>query len=115
MATIAATNMQGSGSRALVKTTLTSSDTFTYEPAKNPVLLLQNVTEGALTVVIDGAGGTTVDVKGYGSVSVASGYSTGSIAAGDSVAIPLESIAAYLKGVIAVTGGTGIAASLLNF
>ncbi len=112
MATIAPTSITGAGSRALVRTTLTSSDTFTYKAGQ--ILVLDNITVGALTVTIDGSGGTTVPVKGVGDVSVASGYSTGSIAAGAAVTIPLDSISSFLKGTIAVTGGTGIAASLLT-
>lgn len=36
-------------------------------------------------------------------------------AAGAEVAIPLDTIRAYLVGVIAITGGTGLSASLLEF
>ena len=115
MATIAATSVQGAGVRTVTRTTLTSADTFTYNSAKGAVLILDNVTGGALTVTIDGAGGTTVPVAGLGDVSVASGYSTGSIAAGACVAIPLDSIYLYLQGVIAVTGGTGIKATLIEY
>lgn len=115
MATITPTNMLGAGARAITETVLGASDTFTYNAAKNPILLLRNGTAGALTVTIDGAGGTTVPVGGVGNVSVAAGYATGSIAAGAMHAIPLATISAYLAGVIAVTGGTGISASLMEF
>ena len=115
MASIAATSMTGSGSRAITKTTMTASDTIVYSPDRNPILILNNITAGALTVTLDGSGGTTVPVIGVGSVSVASGYATASIAAGAMHAIPLNSISAYLQGTIAITGGTGIAASLLEF
>ncbi len=107
--------MTGSGSRAVTRTTMTASDTLTYNPTKNPVLILDNVTAGALTVTIDGSGGTVVPVGGIGDVSVAAGYATPSIAAGVVHAIPLNSISAYLQGTIAITGGTGIKASLLEF
>lgn len=111
MATIARTTLQGSGVRAVTTTTLTASDTLVYGGVgSREVLELRNGTAGALTVTIDGADGTTVPVAGLGSVSVAAGYSTGSIAAGDTVAIPLDSISEYLRGVVAVTGGTGITA-----
>ena len=115
MAAITATSMTGSGSRAVTQTTMTASDTLSFNPAKNPVLILNNVTAGALTVTLDGSAGTTVPVGGVGSVSVAAGYATASIAAGVVHAIPLNSISAYLQGTIAITGGTGIAASLLEF
>lgn len=115
MAAVTATSMQGSGARTVTRTTLGSSDTMTYNASKTPVLLLNNVTGGALTPNIDGAGGTTVPVAGVGDVSVASGLTLGSIAAGAEVAIPLESIKEYLKGVITITGGSGIKAAILEF
>ena len=115
MAAIAATSMGGAGARTVTFTTLGSSDTFTYTASRNPVLLLNNVTGGALTPNIDGDGGTTVPVAGVGSVSVASGLTLASIAAGACVAIPLETISAYLKGTITVTGGSGIKAAILEF
>ena len=115
MATIVATSMQGTGARSITRTTLGASDTFTFDQGKNQILELDNVTAGPLTVTIDGAGGTTVPVAGVGAVDVSGGYSTGVIAAGAMVAIPLNSISAYLQGVIAVTGGTGIKAALLEF
>jgi len=115
MATITPTAMTGSGARVVAVTTLGASDTFVYTKSKKPVLILNNVTGGALTPNIDGAGGSTVPVTGLGSVSVAGGYPVPSIAAGAEVAIPLESIEAYLQGVIALTGGTGIKASILEY
>lgn len=114
MATITATSMQGLGARAVTRTTMTASDTLTYNAGRDAVLILDNVTAGALTVVIDGNGGTTVPVSGIGNVDVSAGFSTGSIAAGACLAIPLDAISAYLQGTITVTGGTGIKASLLE-
>ena len=115
MANIVSTTLQGAGSRVVTRTTLTASDTFTFNNGKAPILILDNITAGALTVTIDGSGGTTVPVPGIGDVSVASGVTTGSIAAGVCVAIPLESIFQYLQGTIAVTGGTGIRATLVEY
>ncbi len=115
MAAITPTAMTGSGSRLVTRTTLGASDTLTYNKSKKPVLILDNVTGGALTPNIDGAGSSSVPVAGVGSVSVAAGYTLASLAAGACAIIPLESIEAYLSGVITVTGGTGIKASLLEF
>lgn len=114
MAVIAATNMQGTGSRALTETTLTGTDSFVYRADRRAILEFRNPTAGALSPIIDGDGGTTVSVPGLGSVSVAAGYAVGSIAAGASVAIPLDSVNAYLVGTIAITGGTGLVARLLE-
>lgn len=115
MATITATDMTGSGDRVVTFTTMTASDTLTFNANREPVLVLDNVTAGALTVTIDGDGATTVPVAGVGSVDVSAGYITSSIAAGARVAIPLNTIAKYLPGIIAVTGGSGIEAALLEF
>lgn len=115
MATIVATSMQGAGKRAVTMTTMTASDTLTYKAGQGQILILRNGTAGALTPIIDGAGATTVPVQGIGSVDVSTGYSVGSIAAGAQVAIPLDTISAYLVGVITITGGTGLSASLLEF
>lgn len=114
MALIAATSIANAGSTTVVVTTLGASDTLTFNPAKNPILILNNATAGALTPNIDGAAGTVVPVAGIGNVSVASGYTTPSIGAGAVAAIPLRSIKEYLRGVITVTGGTGIKASILE-
>lgn len=115
MATIKATSMQGAGKRAVTLTTMTASDTLTYNPNQGQILILRNTTAAALTPVIDGAGSTTYPVQGIGSVDVSTGYAVGSIAAGTEVAIPLDTIRAYLAGVITITGGTGLSASLLEF
>src|SRR5687767_4100594 len=98
MAAIAASNMQGAGAKTVTKTVLGASDTFTYNASKNPILELDNITGGALTVTIDGDGGTTIPVAGIGDVTVSGGYSTGSISAGACKAIVLSTIDKYLQG-----------------
>lgn len=115
MATIAATDMRGFGAKTLNVTTMTTSDTLTYNEGRRPVLVLDNVTAGALTVTIDGDGASAVSVVGAGTFDISTGYSTGSIAAGARVAIPLTSISQYLQGTVAITGGSGIEAQLLEF
>ena len=112
MAVIAQTAL-GAGRATVVQTTLTASDTLLYN-GERMVLTLRNGTAGALTPVITGSTATTVAVPGYGTVSVASGYAVGSVAANAVVAIPLDSIKAYLKGIITVTGGVGMTATLTN-
>lgn len=115
MAIISSTSMTGSGLRALPVTTLGASDTLTYDASKSPILILNNVSAGALTPNIDGDGGTTVPCAGVGDVDVSSGITLASIAAGDYVAIPLNSISGYLSGVVTVTGGLAIEACILEF
>jgi len=116
MATITATDIKGGGVKTITETTLTGTlDTFTYKSGVNQTLVFRNATAGALTPVIDGAGSTTVSVNGIGSIDVSAGYSIGSIAAGAVKSINTESIFEYLKGTIAITGGVGLVATLLEY
>lgn len=117
MAEIAKTSMTGSGSRAIAVTTLGASDTITFTAGKKQTLYLNNVTAGALTPSITGDDSslTAVSVKGIGSIDLSAGYIFASIGAGDTVAIPLDSISEYLKGTLTVTGGDGIEASFFEY
>jgi hypothetical protein len=113
MAALSATSLSSVGANTTPSSTLTASDTFTYSSNSNQILVLRNGTGGALTVNLLGNAATTVAVPGYGNVTVSAGYSTGSIAAGATVTIALNTIAAYLSGTsVTVTGGTGISATL---
>lgn len=115
MATIVATNVKANGTVAVTETTLTGTlDTFTYKTGVNQTLVFRNATAGALTPVLDGASSTTVPVAGVGSIDVSAGFSVGSIAAGAVKSIQTDSIYAYLQGTIAITGGTGLVATLLE-
>lgn len=115
MPAITATSMTGSLARAVTEVTLNGTDSFTYRSDRRAVLTFRNPTAGALTPVIDGNGGTTVPVPGVGNVDVSGGYSVGEIAAGAVSAVPLDSIKEYLRGTIAITGGTGLVATLYEF
>jgi len=115
MAAIAVTSISGSSSIAVTVTTLGASDTIAYDESKNPLLILNNVSGGALTPLIDGDGGTTYPCAGIGDVDVSGGLTLASIGIGDTVAISLNSIKAYLSGVVTVTGGDAIEAQLLEF
>lgn len=113
MAAITATAMTGSGARVVTETTASASDTFTYQAGD--VLVIRNASGGALTPLIDGAGGTTYPVPGLGNVDVSGGLTLASIANGATVAIPLDSIRAYLQGVITMTGADDAVISILRF
>jgi hypothetical protein len=115
MPAITKTSLSGVGQRAATRTTLgASGNTVTYLAGIAETLILHNPTAGALSPVIVGNGGTTVDITGLGTVNVAAGYAVGSIAAGGQVAVPLDTIAAYLKGTVDITGGTGLVATHLT-
>jgi len=114
MATIVPTLMTGSGPRTLAPTTMTASNTFVYKPGTGQILMLRNATAGALTPILDGVGGTTVPVAGIGNVSVAAGFNAGSVAAAATIAIPLDTISAFLQGTINVMGCNNMIATLIN-
>ena len=115
MAAITKTKLAGVAPTVIAVTTLGTSDTFTYDPNFRTQIILRNATAGALSPVLDGAGGTTIGVAGIGAVSVAAGYTVPSIAAGAMVILEAGNIAAYLQGVTTVTAGTGIIASIVEF
>jgi hypothetical protein len=58
-----------------------------------------------VTVNLDGDGGTTTSTQGAGIVDVSGGYDV-TVGIDELVPVPLNSIAAYLSGTVAVTGGT---------
>lgn len=116
MATIPATSMQGQGSRVVTVTTLGVSDTFVYRVGVNATLTLNNVSGGALTPLIDGDGSTSLPVKGLGEpVDTSGGYPVPSIGIGEVVTIPLDTISELIKGVITITGGDAIEATLTEY
>lgn len=101
------------GSFAAALTTLTASDTITFNAGKKQLLVLRNPTGGSLTLKIDGDGGTTVAVAGIGTVSVSGGFDI-VVGAGLSVAVVLSTIKHYCKGVVTLTGASGLVAQLFN-
>jgi hypothetical protein len=101
------------GSFVANEVTLNASDTITFNSTKQQLLVLRNPTGGSLTATIDGADGTTVTPPGLGTVSVAAGYAI-AVPAGESRAVVLGSISAYCQGVVAVTGGAGLKATLFD-
>lgn len=112
MPDIAKTSLR-TGRVAVAETTLDgTTDGFIYGASRGEVLILRNPTAGVLSPVIDGADATAVSVPGVGNVDVSGGYAVGSIAAGASVAVDLDSIRAYLLGAVTITGGAGLVGSL---
>lgn len=114
MATIINTN-RGVGVFAAPKTVLTASDILTYDGTKDQELILYNITASAVVVTIDGAGGTTVPVPNTGNAafSVAAGLAV-TVPANDFQIVRLPAVSAYLQGIVAVTGGVGVVATVLQ-
>lgn len=114
MPAITATSIKGVGAITITETTLDGSDSLVFDRGKSPILTLRNPTGGAISPVIDGDGGSTVDLEGLGTIDVSAGFAVGSIAAGDVVSIRLNSILEYLKGTIAINSGSTLIATLLE-
>lgn len=116
MATITATSLAQAGIITPTVFTLGASDTLTYTPGVNGILVIQNGTASAVTTLnIDGDGGTTVPVPDTGSTfSVASGLTFPSIAAGDFRVVRLDTIKAYLQGTVTISGGSGMKAFIIQ-
>lgn len=115
MADIVKTSVTGSGQKAVTVTTLGASDTLVFKDGVDASLVLNNVTAGALTPLIQGADAITENCKGLLPFDTSVGLTLTSIGIGDTVIIPLDSISAYLKGIVTVTGGDGIEAQLLEY
>jgi hypothetical protein len=114
MATIAATSLSSIAPVTVTETTLTGTDTFTYRADVKQYLILRNDTAGALTPNIDGDAASTQYFPGVGNVDLTGGYTFASIGVGETVIVDLDDIKSYLAGTIAMTGGTGLVASLLE-
>lgn len=100
-----------------VPVTMTAADTMVYEAGKRQELILENTTASAVTLTIDGAGATNVPVRGTGgkTFDVSAGLAvTVPAGIGQSTRVELDSITSYLVGNIALTGGTGLKATLLS-
>ncbi len=116
MGTLNQTPLAPGGVITPTELTLTASDTIAWLKRKpGAVLILRNPTAGALSPTITGSlASATIPVKEFGSVSATAGLAVGSIAAGATRVIPLDSRKAFLEGVLTIAGGTGLVASLLT-
>lgn len=113
MAAITSIDASQKGAFAAAVTTLSADDTITINASKRQLLVLRNTTGGSLTCTIDGDGGTTVQVEGIGSVSVASGLAI-VVAAGTSQAVVLSTVRHYCQGVVHLTGAATLTAQLFD-
>lgn len=116
MATLNNTTLKAGGVITPTENTLTASDTLVWDQnTPGAILVLRNPTGGALSPTITGANANSaIPVPGYGNVSAAA-LAVGSIPAGQSRVIPLDSRREYLQGVITITGGTGLIATILHY
>jgi len=115
MAVITASDVSGSGQKVVTETTLGASDTFVFNPSKNPILILNNGTGGALTPLLVGDEAVSIGVPGFGNVDASTGEQLTSVADTVIVSIALNTIATKILGTVTVTGGDAMVAQLLEF
>lgn len=113
MAAITAFDATQKGAFNSNKVTMSADDTITIDAGKKQLLVLDNTTGGALTCTIDGDGGTTVQVDGIGSVSVAAGLAI-AVPAGESRSVVLSTVRHYCQGVVHLLGAATLKAQLFN-
>lgn len=112
MAALTITTRSANPQNATVNT-LSASDTLAYVAGKNMELELRNTTASPVVVTVRGSTATSVTVGGTGGATfdVSSGKAiTVPGVIGATARVPLDSLSAYLKGSITVTGGTGVTA-----
>lgn len=116
MPVLTSTSVRAGGVVSTTENTLTASDTFVWDQnTAGAILILRNGTAGALSPTITGStASAAIPVTGYGPVSAAS-LPVGSIPAGQTRVIPLDTRREYLQGAITIAGGTGITATLLQY
>ena len=117
MALLNNTSLRPGGVITPTDNTMSASDTLSWDPnVANALLVLRNPTGGALSPTITGSqASAAIAVAGYGNVSAAAGLSVGSIPAGATRVIPLDSRREYLQGTITITGGAGLIAHVLTW
>lgn len=113
MAALPSITVVNTGSFAAAIQTLSADDTITIERGKKQLAVFRNPTGGSLTVTVDGDGGTTVTKQGVGTITVSGGYAI-VVAAGASHAVLLSAIDDYCKGVVHLTGASGMVMQLFN-
>jgi hypothetical protein len=113
MAAIIAINARQHGAFAAALTTLTSSDTITRDTRFKQFLVLRNAGGAPLTLTIDGDGGGNINAPGLGVVNTGPGLQI-AVPAGEVRAVDLDSIDAYTKGIVTLSGASGLIVQLFN-
>ncbi len=89
---------------------LDASDQFVYQPDADQIMVLRNPTGSAISPVLTGNNVSSAhSVPGAIAMDLTGGFAVGAIAAGQSVAIPLDSVRFWIKGSISfINGGAGL-------
>lgn len=110
------TGASSNGAVNLTPTTMTASDTLTFQYGSAQVLMLFNTTGSGVTISAVGTAPTDLNPSGYGgTVSTSAGKSI-TVPANGITRVELDDIWAFLTGtgVVTITNGTGLKAALFN-
>lgn len=102
------------GSVNITRTTLTASDTLTFQQGGDQILFMYNTTASPITVTLTGTAPVSLSPDGYGGTISTAGGKAITVPASGSTHLELDDIWAFLAGtgVVTVTGGTGLTAHL---
>ncbi len=111
MSAINSISLAQDGVFSVTFSTLTASDTITI--ASNQYLMFHNDTAGSLTALVDGAGSTSKQVAGVGSIDTSGGVSV-VVPAGAFKVVNVNSRSEFFKGVVTITGAVGLKLAALD-
>lgn len=115
MAAISSIEITDTGSAiASTGTALSADDTITIDTRKTQLLVLRNTTGSTVNVTLDGDGASAAyQVAGVGPLDLTAGKVL-AVGANAAIAVKLSALREYCKGVVHLTGGTGVSAQLFN-
>lgn len=94
-------------------TVLTGSDVLQVDLRRLQLLVLRNPSGAGATVRLVGDAALALDVRGYGTVDLTSGFGI-AVPAGATVALVLDAAGAFAVGTVRLTGGAGVIAQFLQ-
>jgi hypothetical protein len=114
VATITQTSIKAGGRVDIQPTTLTASDTFTYQSGANQYFVIENTTAASVTPSVTGsAASSALHVPTYGTIDISGAFAFPAIPAGEFQITPLDSIRLRLAGVATLTGCLGCKAMII--
>ena len=115
MATVSNSNLLGSVYRDPPLIALEAgSNTLFFEPGNRQMLMLRNPTGAGISPVISGSASGVIRVGGL-VIDTSAGVAIGSIAAGQSSVLILDTRLEYLRGIVSITNAAGLIAWTVGF
>jgi len=102
------------GAVNVTRTTLSASDSLTFQQGSDQILLLYNTTASPVVVTLTGTAPVSLNPDGFGGTISTAGGKAVTVPASGSTLLELDDIWAFLAGTgaVTVTGGTGLTAHL---